>query len=86
MTGQPRRSSTRSGSSAPASDAAFSEQFDNRRVAGEDQHLVGARKLGEGHGGAKRAVRIEIHENLVNDHRQRLRTLSQFTNQPEPEG
>ena len=62
------------------------EQLDDGRMAGEDQHLVGARKLREGNGGAKRAVGIEVDENLVNDYRERLRTLSQFADQAEPQG
>ena len=61
------------------------EKIDDRWMAGKDQDLIGFGELREGNGGAKRAVRIEVDQDLVHDDGERLRPLPQFPDQPETE-
>ena len=62
-----------------------SEQVDYPLMAGEHEYLVGAGELDEGGGGTPRALKVEVHEDLVDDDRKPFSLFAHALDESEPE-
>ena len=55
-------------------------------MAGEDEHLVSLGELDEGCGGTLRALRIEVHEDVIDDHWETGGTGAELTDEAKAQG